>query len=72
MLYYRQDLKRASPLIKKKAKEICHYSKKIICIFRPEYEFYKNLHPQTYYFGHPYTDIIDNSYNNNNGTANPI
>ena len=46
---------------KKKAKEIFNYSKKIICIFRPEYEFYKNLHPQTYYFGHPYTDIIDNS-----------
>ena len=44
---------------KKQAQKICNYSEKIICIFRPEYEFYNRLHPKTYYFGHPYTDIIN-------------
>ena len=40
------------------AQKICNYSEKIICIFRPEYDFYKSLHQETYYFGHPLTDII--------------
>ncbi len=41
------------------AKKICQYSEKIICIFRPEYDFYKSLHHETYYFGHPLSEIIN-------------
>ncbi len=43
----------------KKGKRIASYSEKIITIFEKEYEFYKSIHPKTYYFGHPFVDLVE-------------
>ncbi len=43
----------------KQAKKIAKYSQKIITIFEKEYQFYKPLHPEVYYFGHPMVDIVN-------------
>lgn len=38
---------------------------KIISIFKNEHEFYKELHPNAEYFGHPLMDIIPSRFVNN-------
>lgn len=41
---------------KRKAKQLCHYSQHIYTIFEKEYEFYKALKKEVFYYGHPLTD----------------
>lgn len=42
----------------KNAKIIANYSQAIICIFKPEYEFYQQFSDAVYYFGHPFNDLF--------------
>ena len=57
---------------KRPAKKICDYSEKIFCIFQPEYMFYKSMHKQTFYYGHPFSDIIpDNDIANIASSSEP-
>ena len=46
---------------KRQAKKITSYSTKIFTIFNQEFEFYKTIANNIYYFGHPLTEIIDTS-----------
>jgi len=41
----------------KKAQKIARYSQSIVCIFKPEYEFYKQFSSSVYYFGHPFMQL---------------
>ncbi len=42
----------------KSAKRVVAYSNQIITIFPPEFSWYKQLSPSTYYFGHPISDRL--------------
>lgn len=50
----------------KKARAIKNYSEKIVTIYPEEYDFYKSLNADAYYFGHPLIELIPkNAYTSN-------
>jgi lipid-A-disaccharide synthase len=53
------------------AKKLASYSKKIITIFEREYDLYKKIHPKTFYFGHPLTQLIAPTTSNIDTFKNP-
>lgn len=58
----------------KKASKIASYSDTIITIFPQEYDLYKTLHPNVYYFGHPLLDMmaLDNMHPSPFSDSRPV